>query len=91
MLVFVFRHGSICGRLICQFYFFFFAMACGDSSAFFGTRQLVWVFDVPFGHVNRHAVVGLEIAIGRFSLDRQLGGVFPGHWFDCVQSVVRFV
>ena len=49
-------------------------------------------FDVPFGHVNRHAVVGLEIAIGRLSRDRQPGGgVFPGHWLDCVQSVVRFV
>ena len=48
-------------------------------------------FDVPFGHVHRHAVAGLEIAIGRLSRDRQPGGVFPGHWLDSVQSVVRFV
>ena len=36
------------------------------------------VFDVPFGHVNQHAVAGLEIAIRRFSWDRQFGGSSQG-------------
>ena len=61
-------------------FYFLFSLQWRAVTALHFLARCSWLeaFDVPFGHVNRHAVAVLEIAIGWFSRDRQPGGSSQG-------------